>query len=91
MFSSLPLTNIKDVVDLLGSARLLLVTRQRALMDTYDLYEMSPGGPPLWRCSTRGLSEALAKLQQLGQASSNEFYVIHLLTKEIVGRVNAPQ
>lgn len=60
-------------------------------MDMYDLYEMSPTGPPLWRCSASGLSEALAKLQQLGQASSNEFYAVHLLTKEIVGRVNTPQ
>lgn len=60
-------------------------------MDMYDLYEMSPAGPPLWRCSASGLSEALAKLEQLRQESSNEFYAIHLLAKEIVGRVNAPQ
>lgn len=57
---------------------------------TYDLFEIHPGCSPLWRCSVIGLNPALAKLQQLSEASPNECYAINLLTKEIVGRVNTP-
>lgn len=57
---------------------------------TYDLFETFPGDSPLWRCTVRGLSAALAKLRQLGESSSHECYAIHLEIKEIIGRVNVP-
>jgi hypothetical protein len=50
----------------------------------YDVFEIFPDGAHIWRAFVRGLLEARARVVELSQASSNEFYAIHTPTKEIV-------
>ncbi|MGB6481940.1 MAG: hypothetical protein WBE86_00480 [Candidatus Acidiferrales bacterium] len=57
---------------------------------TYDLFGKLSGGSLLWKNKLTGLNEALARLQELGSSSSNEHFVMHLPSKAVVARVNAP-
>ncbi|MGB6484913.1 MAG: hypothetical protein WBE86_15615 [Candidatus Acidiferrales bacterium] len=57
---------------------------------TYDLFEQFADGSLLWKKAVTGLDAALAKLQELGSSSSNEYFVMHLPSKAVVTRVNAP-
>jgi hypothetical protein len=58
-------------------------------MDTeYDLFEVFPGGVPLWRSCVRGREPALAALEVMGQKTGNECFAAELGTETIIGRVN---
>lgn len=58
-------------------------------MDTeYDLFEVFPGGAPLWRSCVRGRKCALAALESMGQQTGNECFAAELGTGTIIGRVN---
>ncbi len=50
----------------------------------YDVFEIFPDGTHIWRAFVRGLLEARARVVELSQTSSNEFYAIHTPTKEVV-------
>jgi hypothetical protein len=50
----------------------------------YDIFEKFPDGIHIWRAYVRGLIEARARVAQLSETSTNEFYAIHTPTKEIV-------
>jgi hypothetical protein len=52
----------------------------------YDLFERLPDGTSLWRTVVFGLENARTKLHTLAQYSTNEFYAIHIPTKDIVAR-----
>jgi hypothetical protein len=59
-------------------------------MDTeYDLFEVFPGGAPLWRSCVRGRGCALAALEVMGKQTGNECFAAELGTESIIGRVNA--
>ncbi len=57
---------------------------------TYDLFEKLSDGSVLWKSTVTGLNAALAELQELGSSSSNEHFAMHLPSKAVVARVNAP-
>ncbi|MGC1105809.1 MAG: hypothetical protein WA876_04655 [Candidatus Acidiferrales bacterium] len=57
---------------------------------SYHLFEQFADGSLLWKKTVTGLDAALAKLQELASSSSNEHFVIHLPSKAVVARVNAP-
>lgn len=50
----------------------------------YDVFEIFPDGTHIWRAFVRGLIEARARVAELSETSSNEFYAIHTPSKEIV-------
>ena len=54
----------------------------------YDLFEQFPDGSPMWRGRVHGLAEVHLRLSDLFQKSRNEYFAMHLPTKEIVARVN---
>lgn len=56
----------------------------------YDIFERLPDGSVMWRDFVNGLESARAKLDLLGGRSANEFIAIHMPTKEIAARINAP-
>jgi hypothetical protein len=56
----------------------------------YDLFEKMPDGSLIWRDFVQGLDKARIKLAHLSTLSPNEFYAMHMPTKEIVARVNIP-
>jgi hypothetical protein len=43
----------------------------------------------VWRAAIVGREEALAKLRELADKSTNQFFAMHLPTKEIVAKTNA--
>jgi hypothetical protein len=57
----------------------------------YDIFEKLPDGSVLWRDFVRGLETARPKLGELASSSTNEFFAIHTLTKDIAVRVNVAQ
>lgn len=54
----------------------------------YDLFEQFPDGEPMWRGHAVGLLRARQELQALARATSNECFIVHLPTKEVVARLN---
>lgn len=57
----------------------------------YDIFERFPDGSVVWRDFVKGLDSARAKLDLLGRRSVNEFFAMHVPTKEIFARINAPK
>jgi hypothetical protein len=49
-----------------------------------------PYGAAVWRAFVPGLEKVRLKLQELGELSANEFYAVHMHTREVVARVNIP-
>jgi hypothetical protein len=54
----------------------------------YDIFELLPDGAVIWRGFGRGLDQATNKLRDLSRRSSNELFVFHAPTKQIVIRTN---
>lgn len=54
----------------------------------YDLFEQMPDGSPIWRGHVSGFLEVRRRLEELSKATVNECFAMHLLTKEIVARIN---
>jgi hypothetical protein len=57
----------------------------------HDLFEVFPGGAPLWRGCVRGREPALAALEVLGRQTANVCFAVELFTGTIIGRVNDGQ
>ncbi len=55
----------------------------------YDLFENLANGGRVWRAAIVGREAALAKLRELADKSTNQFFAMHLPTKEIVAKTNA--
>ena len=56
----------------------------------YDLFEQFPNGEPIWRGHAVGLLSARQQLQALTRVTTNECFIVHLPTKEVVARLNVP-
>jgi hypothetical protein len=56
----------------------------------YEVFERMPYGAAVWRAFVPGLEKVRLKLQELGELSANEFYAVHMHTREVVARVNIP-
>ncbi len=54
----------------------------------YDLFENLSNGGRVWRAAIVGREE-VAKLRELADKSTNQFFAMHLPTKEIVAKTNA--
>jgi hypothetical protein len=54
----------------------------------YDLFEQFPDGSPMWRGRALGLPEVRRQLTELSRKTKNEYFAMHLSTKEVVARVN---
>jgi hypothetical protein len=54
----------------------------------YDLFEKLPDGSTVWREMVVGRENACTKAHTFAKLSSNEFFAIHPVTKEIVAREN---
>lgn len=57
-------------------------------MTEYDIFEVLPDRNVIWRACTRSLKDANLMLVDFSKQSTNEFFAIHLLTNEIVARMN---
>lgn len=57
----------------------------------YDIFEQLPDGGVLWRGHVQGLDVAIAKLRELGSKSSNEFFAMHMRTKDVAARINVSE
>jgi hypothetical protein len=55
----------------------------------YDIFEQLPNGSRILRACAKGLESARPKLEELAAGSENEFYAIHVPTKEIVARTGS--
>ena len=53
----------------------------------YDLFEMFSDGTQRWRAAVIGREPALEKLKELSNMSTNQFYAMHLQTKEILATI----
>jgi hypothetical protein len=53
----------------------------------FDIFEVLSGGCLLWRASAHGLEQTHNKLVVLSSHSRNEFVAMHLLTCEVVERM----
>jgi hypothetical protein len=58
---------------------------------TYDIFEKFPNGDLLWRGVVQGHENAIARLRELGQTSSNEHFVLHTPTQAVIARINSPE
>ena len=56
---------------------------------TYDIFEKFPDGSAIWRGLATGLDCARGTLEELSRRSSNEFFLFHGPTRQIVARANA--
>ena len=54
----------------------------------YDIFEKFPDGFPVWRGFASGLTNATLKLKQVAKQTTNECFMVSLLSKEIVARLN---
>jgi len=54
---------------------------------TCDLFEKTPVGDLLWRGSVSSLEAAREQVADLSQRTGNECLLMHLLTQEIVERI----
>jgi hypothetical protein len=55
--------------------------------EAYDVFEEHPDGSTLWKDSVVGLTHARLRAQQSSRLSTDEFYVIHIPTKQMVVRI----
>jgi hypothetical protein len=55
---------------------------------TYDLFEVMPDGNVVWRATITGYEDAIDKLQQVANGSTNEFRLMHLPTKTLIATIN---
>ena len=54
----------------------------------YDLFEILPDGSPVWRGVVDGHENAIRKLQQLADDTTNEVRVMHVPTNAIIAAMN---
>ena len=50
----------------------------------YDLFEVLADGAPVWRQMAAGRENALQKLRELSEQTSNEIRVMHVLTNTLI-------
>jgi hypothetical protein len=55
----------------------------------FDIFEVLPGGSPLWRGIIEGAGNVTAKLTELAAGTNKEFFAFHFQTGEIVARINS--
>jgi hypothetical protein len=55
----------------------------------YDLFEKYPDGSLLWNSSVAGHENAIRKLRELAETTTNECCVMHLPTKTVIASMNA--
>ena len=57
----------------------------------YDIFELLPDGSLVWREVIVGHEPAILRLKELGAKSSNEFRLMHIPSKALIAKVNAPR
>jgi len=55
---------------------------------SYDIFEVMPDGPLLWRTAVVGHENAIAELKKLAAKTNNEVRVVHLETKAVIAVMN---
>jgi hypothetical protein len=55
----------------------------------YDVFERFPDGSTLWRAWVPGRFEAQRKMQELGEHSGNEFFLIDIQAEDFLPNVSA--
>jgi hypothetical protein len=58
---------------------------------TYDLFEVESDGTVRWKCAVVGHENAIKKLHELADRTSNEVRVMHVPTHSIIAVLNASQ
>lgn len=53
----------------------------------YDIFEVIPDGGTVWRAGPFELDAARIALQKFGKTSSNQFFAMDVISKQIVARV----
>ena len=57
----------------------------------YDLFEVLSDGAVVWRQTAAGRENALQKLGELSQQTSNEVRVMHVLSKTVIASTKGPR
>jgi hypothetical protein len=58
---------------------------------TYDIFEIEPDKGLVWKCSIKGMEDAIKKLKELAKGRSNEFRLMHKPTGTIIATINATE
>ncbi|HTU32570.1 MAG TPA: hypothetical protein VMF66_02070 [Candidatus Acidoferrum sp.] len=56
----------------------------------YDIFEQLADGAVLWRELVSGHENAVARLKELAQLTSNEMFLFHSPTQTVIARINVP-
>ncbi len=54
----------------------------------YDIFEKFPDASPVWRSQVRGRFEARRKIHELAEHSTNEFFAMESISKEILPSIS---
>jgi hypothetical protein len=57
----------------------------------YDLFEVLPDGGVIWKETVSGHENAIGRLKELAQRTSNEVRVMHVLSNTLIASVNGPK
>jgi hypothetical protein len=58
---------------------------------TYDIFEIRADGTPIWRAAVAGHENAVRRLHELSEKTSNELRMMHVSTETLVAVVNPPK
>lgn len=57
----------------------------------YDLFEVLADGGVIWRETVSGHENAIRRLKELSQETSNEVRVMHVLSNTLIASMNGPE
>ena len=57
----------------------------------YDLFEVLADGAVIWRETVAGHENAIRRLKELSQETSNEVRVMHVLSNTLIASMNGPE
>lgn len=57
----------------------------------YDLFEVLSDGAVVWRETVSGHENAIQRLKELSQQTSNEVRAMHILSNTLIASMNGPK
>ncbi len=57
----------------------------------YDLFEVLSDGAVIWRETVAGHENAIQRLKELSQQTSNEVRIMHILSNTLIASLNGPK
>jgi hypothetical protein len=86
------LFNVRQPPARLYASMVFLFAARRSFMERdYDLFEVLPDGGVIWRETVSGHENAIRRLKELSQETSNEVRVMHVLSNTLIASMNGPE